>query len=498
MQASEAYDRLAAHSRESALLGSALSLLYWDQRTMIPPAGQAGRAEQVAALTGVLHRRATDPRIGEWLGAVEAAPGAFDPDGPGMANIRGWRRDYDLSVKVPLKLATALALAGSEGQTAWEAARAADDFRAFAPHLSRLLDLSRQKAEALGYAAEPYDALLDLFEPGETAASLVPIFAQLRAATADIPALTAGRPEAGPDLPAGPYPPEDQAALDREVAVALGLPLSASRLDTSVHPFSTLIGPGDARVTVRHDPADFTKSLFSAIHETGHALYSLGHSGRHWGAPMGEAVSLGVHESQSRLWENFVARSEAFWEFFLPRAKARFPVLAGVGPKTVFRAVNRVRPGLIRVDADEVTYNLHVLLRFELELALFRDELQVPDLPEAWREKSRELLGVVPPSEATGVLQDVHWSGGAFGYFPTYTLGNVYAAMLFEAAGEALGDLAEMFRRGRFEPLLSWLRENVHRHGRAYPPRELIRRATGRELTAEPLLAHLRGKFGRG
>ncbi len=495
MTARQAYDSLVAHGRESADIGAALGLLSWDQQVMLPAAAHPGRAAQIGALTAILHRRATDPRVGDWLAACEGSELAREPGSPEAANIREWRRDFDLAVKIPEDLAVALARAASAGQRAWELARKDNDFKAFSPHLQELLELSRRKAEAIGYAGEAYDALLDGYEPGETAASLAPILAELRDATKAL--LTAVKDAPAPKpLPAGPYPLTAQQAFVTDITRLLGLPPEASRLDVSAHPFSTLIGPDDARITVRYDEADWTKALFGAVHETGHALYSLGHDtgdARH-GTPMGEFASLGVHESQSRLWENQVARSLPFWEHVLPLAVARFPALSGLSPEEVFAAVGAIRPGLIRVDADETTYNPHIVLRFELELALVRGDLAVRDLPGAWNEKSREILGLAAPRDAEGCLQDVHWSMGAFGYFPTYSLGNVYAACLFEAARAALPGLDAAMAAGGFQPLLAWLRANIHEKGRLSRPRDLIAAATGESPTAGPLIRHLQAK----
>jgi carboxypeptidase Taq len=493
VNARDAYARLAAHSRATTELSAALELLSWDQQVMLPPAGHEGRTGQIGALTAIVHRRCQDPAIGEWLAACRDSDLTAEARSPEAANIRAWRRDYDMAVKIPEDLAVALARAASAGQRAWELAQADDDFTAFAPHLSTLLGLCQEKAAALGYAVEAYDALLDVFEPGETAASVGAILEELRGATVPLVAAAGERPLPAP-LPAGPYPRRDQEALAWQVTAILGLPQDASRLDVSAHPFSTLIGPGDARITVRYDEADFTKAFFGVAHETGHALYSLGHAGVHYGTPMGECVSLGIHESQSRLWENMVARSLPFWEHCLPLAQARFPALAGVTPKDVFRAVGAISPGLIRVDADETTYNLHIVLRFELERALVRGDLAVADLPGAWNEKSRALLGLTPPSDALGVLQDVHWSSGAFGYFPTYALGNVHAACLFAAARRDLPDLEVALAAGDCGALLAWLDRNIFSQGRRFAPRDLVAEATGEPVTAGPLIAHLRAK----
>lgn len=493
MTARDAYEKLTAHSVLTTHLTAGLSLLDWDQQVMLPPAAYPGRAEALGALTAVIHRRSQDPAIGDWLAACEGSELTREPLSVEAANIRGWRRDYDQAVKIPEALAVSLAREASAGQRAWETARSENDFASFAPHLDTLLSLTMEKADALGYATEPYDALLDRFEPGASTAAVAALLVELREAT--VPLLEAVREAPRPrPLPAGPYPVRDQEALARRVMRLFGLPEDASRLDVSAHPFSTLIGPSDSRITIRYDEADFTNALLSAAHETGHSLYSLGHTAHHYGTPMGEEVSLGIHESQSRLWENMVARSLPFWEFFLPEAAARFPALADCTPESMFRALGAITPGCIRVDADETTYNLHIILRFELERALTRGELTVRDLPAAWNEESRRLLGLTPPSDAMGVLQDVHWATGEFGYFPTYALGNIYAACLFAAAKRDLPELDTAMATGRFEALRQWLDRAVYSKGRQLSPSDLVASATGEAPTAAPLIAHLRAK----
>jgi carboxypeptidase Taq len=291
------------------------------------------------------------------------------------------------------------------------------------------------------------------------------------------------------------YPKAAQEALAREAAAAIGFDFNAGRLDVSLHPFCSGLGPGDTRMTTRYDERYFVDAFFGVLHETGHALYNQGLPADHFGTPRGEDVSLGIHESQSRMWENLVGRSRSFWQYFLPKARASFPeALAGVSDDDWYFAVNDVRPSLIRTEADEATYNLHVLLRFEIERALLRKELSPADLPGAWNEKMRQYFGLTPPDDARGCLQDIHWSGGAVGYFPTYTLGNLYAAQFFEKAREDLGDLDAQFARGDFAPLLGWLRKNIHSQGKRYTPPKLVQKVTGKPLSAEPLLRHLRRK----
>ena len=339
--------------------------------------------------------------------------------------------------------------------------------------------------------------MLDDYEPGETAAALAPLLTLVRDALVRLLDAIQGssrRPDRG--ILHRHFPQADQERFARLAAAKIGYDLDAGRLDPTAHPFSSGIGPGDVRITTRYDENCFSMAFFSVLHETGHALYDQGLPAEHWGAPRGEAVSLGIHESQSRMWENLVGRSLGFWRFFYPQAQKAFPALAGVGLEAFHFAINEVKPDLIRTEADEITYNLHILLRFELERALVRGDLQVADLPGAWNEKMAAYLGMTPPNQAQGVMQDVHWSAGHLGYFPTYTLGNLYAAQFFARAARDLGDLAESFARGDFGPLLQWLREKIHGQGKRYRPRELVQVVTGEDLNPEYLIKYLTKKFG--
>jgi carboxypeptidase Taq len=490
-----AYAWLTEHFRETAYLRSAQKLLAWDQRTMIPPRGHAHRAGQIAALAKLLHARDTDPRVGEHLAAVEGSALVQDPGATPAVNVREWRRRYDQATRIPPELAVALAKAAAEGQTAWEQARPKNDWPAFQPFLERLVVLKREQAQALGYAGEPYDALLDLYEPGETAAGIESLFSDLRDALVALLPRVAAPFRREDAILSRPFPRERQEALVREAAAAIGYDFSAGRLDPTAHPFSISIGLGDARITTRYDEHFLGTALFGTLHEAGHALYNLGLPEEHWGTPRGEAISLGIHESQSRLWENLVGRSLSFWRFFFPRVQAAFPALAEVKLQDFYAAVNQVRSSLIRVEADEVTYNLHIIFRFHLERALLRGDLTPADLPGAWDEQVKTVLGLTVPDAARGVMQDVHWSGGHIGYFPTYTLGNLYAAQFFAQARADLGDVEATFARGEFAPLLNWLREKIHAQGSTCWPRDLVRRVTGEGLTAGHLLTYLEKKF---
>ena len=490
------YDRLCDHLRQTALLEATQGLLMWDERTKLPPAGGAYRAEQIGFMAGLIHQRQTAPELGEWLGELADSPLAADPHGDTGAVIRHVRRDYEKRAKLPQKLVEELARLAVLGEQTWEEARRDNDFSRFQPLLERMIELKREQAEAVGYDDMPYDALLDDYEPGATTAEVAPVLAALRAALVPIVEQIAAADTSSRGLPERSYPIGLQAAFGRRAAEAIGFDFNAGRLDVTAHPFCSGNGPGDTRITTRYDEHEPLGGLFCTMHEAGHGIYEQGLPSDEHGLPTGEAVSLGIHESQSRLWENFVGRSRAFWEHFFPDAQATFsPALNDVSLDAFYTAMNVVQPSLIRTDADEVTYNLHILIRFELEQALLEDKLPVADLPGAWNEKYREYLGVDPPNDADGVLQDVHWAAGLIGYFPTYALGNLYAAQFLAAARDQLGDLEAMFRRGEFGPLREWLRENIHRHGRRYSAAELAQRITGQPLSHESLIDHLNTKF---
>lgn len=494
-----AYNELILELREIAMLSSVASVLHWDERTQLPPKGTGHRAQQSTVLAKMIHERFTAPRIGDWLAEIEQSNLVRDPDSDPAVNVRETRRSYQRAVKLPTTLVAELTHTAVLAQQVWGEARKNSDYAAFEPWLAKTLVLKRQEAQCIGFEAEPYDALLDEFEPGETARGIEQTFAALRGPLVELIGKIAASGRRGPvEILNRHFAASAQEKLAREAAAAIGFDFSAGRLDVSLHPFCTDLGPGDTRMTTRYDPQHFGDSLFGVLHESGHALYSQGLDPRHFGTPRGEAVSLGIHESQSRLWENFVGRSKSFWTWFLPSARQTFPtVLGDVSEADWLFAINDIRPSLIRVEADEATYNLHILLRFELERALLEDRLSAHDLPAAWSEKMRHYLGLEPPNDAQGCLQDIHWSGGAIGYFPTYTLGNLYAAQFFEKANADLGDLNEHFVRGDFRPLLEWLRENIHRHGKRFTGPQLAQRVTGKPLSAEPLLRHLRAKAQR-
>ncbi len=488
----DAIAKLTAELREIALLGSIGSVLGWDERTQLPPKGTDHRAAQATLMAGMVHDRFTARKVGDLLAAVEAS----GPTGDAAAIAREVRRDYDRATKMPASLVAEQTGTAVLAQAAWADARASSDFAAFAPWMEKTLDLKRQEIAAVGYEVHPYDALLDEFEPGMTTADVQRMFDELRGPLVDLIGRIGDAPRQAPvDILHRRFPAAAQETLARAASAAIGFDFTAGRLDVSAHPFCTDLGPGDVRMTTRYDEHNFGDAFFGVLHETGHGLYEQGLPAAAFGTPLGQAASLGVHESQSRLWENFVGRGRPFWDHFLPAARRAFPgPLERVTDEDWYRAANAVRPSLIRTESDETTYNLHVLIRFELEIAMVTGDLSVADLPGAWDQRMQKYLGLTPPDAAHGVLQDIHWSGGAIGYFPTYTLGNLYAAQLFDAATADLGDLDAPFARGEFSPLLGWLRDKVHRHGRRYPAAELVQRATGKPPSADPLLRHLRAR----
>ena len=499
MSAAESYRRLLAHLAEAQTLASVASVLEWDQETAMPPKAVAFRAEEMGLLARLVHERVTNPSVGEWLAECEADP-ALGEDGEAAANVRELRRDYARATRLPASLVAEMSETSSRAMEVWKEARRTSDFALFAPWLDKQIVLHRTEAACYGTpeGGEPYDALLDTYEPGMRSAALERIFEPLREAIVSL----LGRIEQAPRRPdtalqRARFPVPAQQAFSRFVATSLGYDFEAGRLDESAHPFTAGMGPGDTRITTRYTEDRFLDALSSTMHEVGHALYEQGLPKiERWGQPLAEACSLGIHESQSRLWENQVGRSRAFWTWALPEARRHLGgELAERSLEEVVACTNAVEPSLIRVDADEVTYNLHVMLRFDLERALLRGDLEAEGVPEAWNARMRSDLGLTVPDDARGCLQDVHWSSGLIGYFPTYTLGNLYAAQLWDAAAAALSGLSGDLEQGRFGGLLAWLREHLHRHGRRWPARELCRRVTGQELAHGPLVRYLEEKL---
>jgi carboxypeptidase Taq len=473
-------------------------VLSWDQETYMPVRGAEARSEQLATISRIAHEKSVSPEIGRLLD--ELAPRLADrsPDDDDAALVRVARRDHEKKIRIPPSLVEELTRTTSRAVSAWREARAESDFERFRPHLERILDLTRQVAEKLGYEECMYDALLDQFEPEVRRSQVAAIFGELRAGLVPFVRQVLDRADAVDDAALRlDFDEGRQWAFGEEVVRRLGYDFERGRQDRSTHPFTTSFSPDDVRITTRLLRNRFRTALFGTIHEAGHALYEQGLPVRLDRTPLCRACSLGVHESQSRLWENVVGRSLAFWTHFYPRLREVFPENLGAVPLADFyRAVNRVRASLIRVEADEVTYDLHVMLRFEVEDDLLEGRVEARDLPGLWNEKMEEFLGIRPEGDADGALQDIHWSWGMIGYFPTYTLGSLLSAQLWETALAANPGIPDRIEAGDFAPLLGWLRENVHAVGSKLTPGELIRRVTGADLSPAPFLRYLRGKYG--
>ncbi|MBN2561374.1 MAG: carboxypeptidase M32 [Phycisphaerae bacterium] len=492
---SDTYDTFIAAVREIGQLGTIESLLDWDSETYMPPNGLAIRAEQLALLASLAHQRLADPRLADLLSRLDGTVA----DAVQLTNVREMRRLHDRAVKIPDEIVRRIARVTTIAKDVWAKAREKSNFPRFAPHLAELLDLKRQVADLIGHDGDRYDPLLDEFEPGARTADIAELFASLREPlSAFARQLTESKRQPDVSLLHRRFPKEAQRRLARRLAEAIGFDFSSGRVDVSTHPFCSGAGPGDVRFTTRYCEDFFNAAIFGVLHEAGHGLYEQGLDSKHLFTPMGQAVSLGIHESQSRMWENLVGRSRAFWELFYPECQREFAgALGGVSMDDFYSAINAVGPSPIRVEADEVTYNLHIILRFELERAMIDGSLAVEDIPEAWNAKMRDLLGITPDNDAEGCLQDIHWSHGTFGYFPTYALGNLYAAQFYAAAERAIPDMTDRLRRGDLATLLEWLRANIHRHGERYRANELVREVTGEPLSIEPFVRYIRAKYSQ-
>ena len=486
-----AYDQLSDKVREISLLGNTAGVLGWDQETYMPKNGVPYRAKQLAWLSGKIHELGTSDAFREALEAAENESG----DETQTANIREIRHSYDRSTKLPQKLVEKASETSSLAKAAWAEARHKSDFSHFAPHLEVLLEIAREKAELWGYEDEPYDALLEGYERNAKTADVAAIFNSVSDELATTAQAAVDKASTQPaDLLKGDYPVEKQQQLNREIAEDIGFNFDGGRIDTTTHPFCTGLGPGDTRLTTRYLEDNFTSSLFGVLHEAGHGLYDQGLPAEEHGLPSGNAVSLGIHESQSRLWENHIGRSRAFWTKWLPRAQEIFPHLASLDLDTFLSAINRAEKSFIRVEADESTYDLHILLRFGLERQMLNKEIEVADIPAAWNERFEKLFGMTPPNDAQGCLQDIHWSMGGLGYFATYTLGNFNAAQLYHCAMQDKA-IADACANANYLPILDWMRQHVHNKGSKLFPQELMSLATGEGTNPQYHLDHLKRRF---
>ncbi len=489
--------RLLELDREHSLVMHIGAILGWDQETYMPPKAIEERSSQLALLEGLAHQKAVNPEIGELLAALEAKSDLSEDE---KAYVRVVRRDYDRETKLPEAFVTEYAKEASLSQAAWADAKKNNDFAAFKPHLSRMVELNKKRAHYLNPNAKPYDVLLDLFEPGSTQESVAAVFAKMKSYLVEILTRIRERPQIEDKCSGRRVDKHTQERISQYFMKVLGYERDRGRLDVSAHPFTTTLGTDDVRITTRYVEDYFPSSLFSTIHESGHALYEMGIDPNpdYRGTKLAEAVSMAVHESQSRLWENIVGRSPAFWERHFPALSALLGEAGeGLDLESFVKSINRVSPSFIRTEADEVTYGLHVIARFELESALFDGSLNVEEVPEAWRAKYRELLGIEAPDDRQGCLQDVHWSMGAFGYFPSYALGNLYGAQFWAALKKEIPDVEARISGGDTSAVLAWLRKNVHVQGSRYTPGELVKKVTGQALDPVWFEKYLREKYSK-
>ena len=494
---SEVLEKILKHTRQTAMLQSTMALLEWDQNTGLPSNAAEYRAEQLTMLAGLLHKLRVDPQLGDWINQLSEQTGNQDPLAHSSVMARCIKREYQRAIKLPQSLVQAISHATSIGQQIWVESKLRDDFPGFLPCLEKIIELKRQEADCLAAPGQSrYDVMLDSYEEGATKERIRRIFDRLRDSLVPlIQKASENSARLGPSVVEGRFEIKPQEEFAKWVAKQIGFDFDRGRLDQTEHPFCTTLGPHDHRILTRYSKESFSTGFFGVLHEAGHGMYEQGLDPLWYGTPVGSAASLGVHESQSRLWENLVGLSDSFWHWAHPHLLEYFPgSFEGVPLEQLVQDLNRVQPSLIRIEADEVTYNMHILIRFELEEQLMDGQLNAKELPNAWKTKYQEYLGVVPTTDHQGVLQDVHWSAGLIGYFPTYTLGNIYAAQLYHAADQQLGGLDHLVRAGEFRPLLEWLQNKVHRHGQSYLPMQLIEQATNQKVDSKYLVEHLKTK----
>jgi carboxypeptidase Taq len=494
---SEKLEQLKSHLAEVADLNYAQALLGWDQQTYMPPGGSEARGNQLATLGKISHQKFTSDEIGTLLGDLEKEYAGADPDSDDARLLKVTRHNYDQATRVPSEFVAEFAIVTSKAFEAWVEARKKSDFSIFQPHLEKVVELNQRYVTFFPPADHPYDVLLDQFERGMKTAEVQEIFGALRPQQVELLKAIAEKPQVDDSFLHTDYDERKMWDFSEVIATKFGFDWERGRQDKSAHPFTSNFSINDVRITTRFEPDNPTIMLFSTMHETGHGLYELGSKQDYERTPLAGGASLAVHESQSRMWENLVGRSLPFWEYFYPEFQKLFPAQVGnIDLDTFYKGINKVEPSLIRVNADEATYNMHIMLRLELEIGMVEGKVEVKDLPEIWNAKMDEYLGVVPPDDAKGVLQDVHWSSGMMGYFSTYALGNLISAQLWEKITADIPDLDDQFCNGNFEALLTWLREKIHVHGSKYGPQELVQRVTGSKIDSAPYVRYLKKKFG--
>lgn len=481
---------------EVADLNNAAALLNWDQQTYMPPGGAAARGNQLATLSKIAHQKFTSDEVGTLLDDLKKALDGASPDSDDAALVRVTARDYEKATRVPPEFVAEFAQVTTLAHGAWVEARGKADFSIFHPHLEKIVELTHRYVSFFPPADHPYDILLDNYEPGMKTAEVKAIFEALRPQQVELIRAVSARPQVDNAFLRLDYDEKKQWDFGVEVVTQFGYDWKRGRQDKAPHPFTISFSVNDVRITTRFETNSGASALFSTMHEAGHAMYEQGVHPAYERTPLGAGCSLAVHESQSRLWENLVGRSLPFWGHFYPKLRELFPTqLGNVDLQTFYRGINRVAPSLIRVEADEATYNLHIMLRLELEIEMIEGKAAVKDLPEIWNARTQEYLGLTPPDDAKGVLQDIHWSSGYLGYFSTYALGNLISAQLWEKIRQDIPDLEEQIRKGKFDALLGWLREKIHRYGRKYEPQALVEKVTGAKITPEPYLRYLQQKY---
>lgn len=480
-------------------LNSAVAVLHWDQEVYMPKKGSVRRAKTIAEMSGLIHNKFTAPFFGRLIRAAKKEADQGKINSEDACIVREVWREYSRAKKLPVEFVKELAELESKSQTVWAEARKKNDFKMFLPYLKKMVEMKRKEAELVGYKGSPYNALLDVFEPYATAEDISIIFEELKNFLVPFLAkIEKSKNKPDTKILKGKFSIEKQSALNEVIAKRIGFDFEAGRLDVSAHPFTINFHPEDVRITTRYDEKNFFTSVSSTVHEAGHALYEQGLSAEKFGTPLGESISLGIHESQSRMWENIVGKGLSFWKYFYPELKKTFPDnFSKIKVKDFYRAINIAKPSLIRVDADEVTYNLHVIMRFEIEKDLIEGSIEAKDLPKIWNAKFKEYFGLKVPSDAMGVMQDVHWSGGMIGYFPTYTLGNLYSAQFYATAKKEILNLEKEIQLGHFEHLLNWLRKNIHAHGKMFSAEDLVEKVTGEKLTSQYFIDYIKDKYSK-
>lgn len=487
---SPAFQALLDRYRDIDALKSAGSLLSWDRQVLMPPGGTAARSAHTSALSRMAHELLVSEETARLIEQAQAGAEADDE----RDMVRAFRRDYDVAVKLPVALVEEKSKVSSDAYEVWKQAKATADFKLLAPYLKRLFEIAAETAQAIGYQDHIYDPLIDLFEEGATYQTARQMFDTLKPQVVALVREITERPQIDDSRIYADWDPEKLLEFARHAIAQIGFDFDSGRIDRCSNAFCTHMATPDVRMTTRHSES-LTGIIFSSLHEMGHGLYEQCSPAEWDRTPLAGGISLGVHESQSRLWENIVGRSRSFWTYFMPALQARLPELAGMNVEHFYKAINKVKPSFVRIGSDELTYNLHILIRFELEVEILTGAVAVEHLPEAWNAKVQEYLGIMPPNDSVGVLQDVHWSRGSVGYFPTYTMGNLIGWQMWEVLRQDVGDTDQLMEDGKFGPILEWLREKVYGQGRRYRPAELVERVTGKPMASDAFVAGMRQKF---